>query len=456
MASWLKWLGFAKDAKPAMQKKENIMQLAYSFVGGQTVVWLNNSRGDFIDAGYMADNIVFALSKWKANKIKNCPFVLYRVKSKRKYAKYKALMTNPTNESFQKAMQLKSQAMEIVEDHALLTLLDQPNQGMTGAEFKEAEITYRDMVGSSYIRIHKGLGSGKVTELELIPSQEVMIRVGADGYPAFLSLTRNADINIPYDEIIQTRHFNPKFSWQGEHLYGMSILESASKLLVKHRESIDAEAEAFKNRGARELIFPQDSNFADYDDTTIKRVNQQLNDKLTEGGNARVVANAIPLGSIKIGMSPVDLNILESNIALKKDFCAMYGISPLIFDWSNNSTYNNLLEARKMSLIDGVIPYQEDLKDSLNKKLVPLFGSDLVLDWDYQAYPEMQSDLQEQTDRLAKSFWLTVDEKRVEQDYPALNTPNSQMPLVPSNLTNLEDLGMDSPTLNLPNADAGL
>lgn len=133
----------------------------------------------------------------------------------------------------------------------------------------------------------------------------------------------------------------------------------------------------------------------------------------------------------------------------------MYGISPLIFDWSNNSTYNNLLEARKMSLIDGVIPYQEDLKDSLNKKLVPLFGSDLVLDWDYQAYPEMQSDLKEQTDRLAKSFWLTIDEKRMEQDYPALNTPNSQMPLVPANLTNLEDLGMDSPTLNLPN-DAGL
>ena len=134
----------------------------------------------------------------------------------------------------------------------------------------------------------------------------------------------------------------------------------------------------------------------------------------------------------------------------------MYGISPLIFDWSNNSTYNNLLEARKMSLIDGVIPYQEDLKDSLNKKLVPLFGSDLVLDWDYQAYPEMQSDLKEQTDRLAKSFWLTVDEKRMVQDYPALNTPNSQMPLVPSNLTNLEDLGMDSATLNLPNTNAGL
>jgi phage portal protein BeeE len=150
-------------------------------------------------------------------------------------------------------------------------------------------------------------------------------------------------------------------------------------------------------------------------------------------------------------MSPVDLNILDSNKELKNEFCALYGISPIIFDWTSNSTYNNLIEARKMSLLDGVIPYQEDFKDALNAKLVPYFGDDIVLDWDYQAYPEMQSDLKEQTERLSKSYWLTIDEKRAEQDFPTLDTENSQIPLVPSNLTRLDDVGMDSPIINTPN-----
>jgi len=460
MASWLDRLGLGLGkSKPVEQKQQfdklkPFTQLALSFVGGQTVVWQSTSRGELLEAGYLNDNIVFSLQKWKANKIKNCPFVLYRVKSKRKYAKYKSLLKSPTSDSFAVAMQLKSQALEVVEEHPLLKLLDEPNVDMTGAMFKEMEITYRDMVGASYVRMVIGEGSRVPIRLEIIPSQEVTIIQGEDGLPIALSLIKDPEVRIPWEEIIQTRHFNPKFSWQGEHLYGLSILHSASKLLTKHAESISAEAEAFANRGARELIFPTNADFADYDPATIEGVNKRLNDKLTEGGNNRVVANAIPLGSIKIGMSPVDLNILESNQELKNEFCALYGISPIIFDWTSNSTYNNLIEARKMSLLDGVIPYQEDFKDALNSKLVPYFGKDLVLDWDYQAYPEMQSDLKEQTERLAKSYWLTIDEKRAEQDFPILNTENSQIPLVPSNLTRLDDVGMDSPIINTPNEPA--
>jgi hypothetical protein len=94
MASWLDRLGLGKS-KPVEQKQQfdklkPFTQLALSFVGGQTVVWQSTNRGELVEAGYLNDNIVFSIQKWKANKIKNCPFVLYRVKSKRKFQKYQS------------------------------------------------------------------------------------------------------------------------------------------------------------------------------------------------------------------------------------------------------------------------------------------------------------------------------------------------------------------------------
>jgi hypothetical protein len=65
------------------------------------------------------------------------------------------------------------------------------------------------------------------------------------------------------------------------------------------------------------------------------------------------------------------------------------------------------------------------------------------LDYDYQSYPELQDDLDKQTERLSKSYWLSINERRAEQDFPAITDPIADEILVPSNLTLLSDVGVD-------------
>lgn len=442
-------LEIKKAVEPKIETKSRLL-MQMRVVNGQPAIYLDSNRDENIKGknGYMGNNVVFSILQFKTRKIKNCPFVLYKVKNKTKANRYKSLLKDPTPHSIVKAMQLKEQAFEIVDGHKLLDLLENPSLSMARSEFYSLEMIYRDCVGGSIIYMEK-LASGKYN-LELLPSQEVEFELNTMGDIEYVRLRERPTIRIPYSECIHTRRPNPNWNLDGSHLYGLSMLQPINQVLTKYNSGTDAEVELFQNRGARGIITPKDAEvMTTFDPVALDQISNDLNNRLTAEGAGRVAVNSIPLEYINISMSPADLEILASNREAKKDICAAFGINPIIFDYTDKATYNNVSEAVKMSLINGVIPDQEDFKDALNKKLVPLFGSDLYLDYDYQAYPELQDDLEKQTDRLAKSWWLTANQKLAEQDFPPSTDENADKILVPSNLTLLEDLGLNLGTAPL-------
>ena len=409
-------------------------------------MYLSTKGVQAIKEGYSENNAVFAVQEWKANKVKSVPFVLYKVKNAKAAKHYKALMSRPSADTFRKAIEVKEKAFDIVEEHAVLTLLNNPSLTHGRGEFFKLEIIYRDLTGSSYIWMEPQPSGG--IRLELLPSTEVELLGGPMGLPQGIQLRNYPDLKIPYEQVIHTRHANPVFDVSGGHLYGQSKLTAINRVLTKYKNGQDAEVELFENRGGRGIITPKDNEQADMDEAAVQEVQNRLNTKLTEGGAGKVVANSIPLDFLNSSMSPVDLNILQSLSDAKKDICSVYGIHPLIFGWDQGK-YDNMNEARKMSLIDGVISDMEDFKDNLNNKLLPAMNATgYYLDYDYQALPEMQADLAALTDRLNKAWWLTVDEKRVEMDFPATGDMNGGTVLVPANLTPISDVGLDSATLS--------
>ena len=430
-----------------MDTKSRVI-LSYRLLGGQPLVFLSTDGIKQIEEGFIENNAVYAVQDWKVRKAAAVPFVLYKIKSKQKAARYKALLKDATEHSIVKAMQIKSQAMELVEEHEILNLLNNPSLTHGRSEFWQLAYMYKDLTGSAYIHMEERL-SGKIG-LEIIPSTEAELVGASNGMISAIQFRNYPDKKVPYEEVIHLRHPNPKFSLSGDHLYGLSKLTAINRVLTKYRNGQDCEVELFDNRGGRGIIMPRDSGMEDMAPEDVDMVQTRLNDKLSENGAGRVVANSIPLDFLNISMSPVDLNIIESNNEAKKDICSVYGIHPLIFGWDQGK-YDNMNEARKISLIDGIMPDMEDMKDQLNNKLIPrLKAQGYYIDYDYQAIPELQADLMEQADRLAKSWWITLDEKRTEQDYPPTNEPNAQIPLVPNNLVPLPDLGADSAILDQP------
>jgi hypothetical protein len=57
------------------------------------------------------------------------------------------------------------------------------------------------------------------------------------------------------------------------------------------------------------------------------------------------------------------------------------------------------------------------LRDELNKFLVPRYGEDVFIDFDITALPEMQQDMERMVRSLRDANWLTFDEKRVAMNY---------------------------------------
>ena len=76
-----------------------------------------------------------------------------------------------------------------------------------------------------------------------------------------------------------------------------------------------------------------------------------------------------------------------------------------------------MIQARKALITDCVIPMMESVKGVLQHKLLPKFGDDLVIEFDYSIFKEMQEDINKLADTYMKIDVLTDNEKRAALGY---------------------------------------
>lgn len=188
-----------------------------------------------------------------------------------------------------------------------------------------------------------------------------------------------------------------------------------------------------KNYGVRGLISGKDSTLTQLQANDIKeRLNAVKSDSK---GDILVVGS--PLDWINIGLSPVDLQIIEQQKLTLRDLCMIYHVPSQLFGDSEHTTYNNMREARKAMITDSSIPLLEKIKDGLNRFLG---NENLLIDYDLQAFTELQDDLLQQVNALSQAWWLTGNEKRVSMGRNAFEDDMMDNILVPSGLIPVNEL----------------
>jgi len=88
----------------------------------------------------------------------------------------------------------------------------------------------------------------------------------------------------------------------------------------------------------------------------------------------------------------------------------------VLFD-TDTTSYNNYQNALRDMMTNTIIPLCSELRDELNRWLLPMYGEDVYIDFDITAIPEMQQDMERMTRILRDANWLTMDEKRVAMNY---------------------------------------
>lgn len=462
---WLRGGGRRKAASVSGSSRPKEMVLYW--MGPGQVMWYEADSDNFLKQGYLGNHVVFSVVDWVGSKLAVAPPILYEVKDEKQLRRYKSLLKDPTPDSVMRALDIRGKAMEEVDKAPMLDLFTRPNPIMSWTEFVYGYYVYKSICGSAYVggvRDGQDGTMGKIREMWLFPSHLTEIVAGDVYNPIKGYKLRSApDKMIDAENVMQLRNFSPRYDTPTQWLYGLSKLHALRSIVQEYNEGTEVKVDAYQSRGARDIIFPKSSEYSEESVEQAKAVQEAINRKIQQSGAGGIIANSVELGSIRVGLSPIELGILESQAVTKKDICSAFHVPSIIMGYNDQgTTYNNLSEARKIALTDAVIPELEALKDGLNNWLIPSWfptkagqNQRYLIDFDYESYPELQKDVKDTVDWMNKAGCLTVNERRALLRYDSIQQEEGDRVLVPTNVQFLEDVGIGSLDETDPNEMPG-
>lgn len=418
------------------QKAQNNYNVRWTINNQGEWVYPDAKSDTYIDKGYKELPNVYGLIEAIVSKSKIVPFEVFKVKSKSKELKYKALMESG---HYIKAMQYKAEAYEKVDNSFIEELLLRPNDYQTTTQFNEELDGYYLLTGNAYAYMIK---AGSTGELHSIPSPCVDIKVSGDPFsPKFAYQVNYLEATLPGEEVMHFKKWNPITSGQSptKQFKGLSPLQSCRLLLGRYKNADLTQGFQFENMGPGGMITGATSTadgLTTEQATAIQDKFKQQHQGVHKAGDILVTPSALTWTAF--GLSPVDLNISEAKKEIVNELCNVYQYPSDLM--GGDKKYNNFAEARKAVITDAVIPVVESRKAVYNKFIKDVLKENLVIEYDYTIFQELQDDIEKQSRVAMSSYLLTIDERRSLMGYDQLKPSEYKNILIPSGLSTLEDL----------------
>ena len=342
----------------------------------------------------------------------------------------------------------------------LQKVIDKPNPYMSGLEFRHQCYGFYNVTGNNFIygpKLEMGANAGQARTLWIMPSQYVEIHTGDWMQPIeSYSLTYTSNTyKFSFDDVMHMKTLNLDYD-NGSQFFGMSPLQAGLLSLDRSNSNYTYAAYAFKNGGKNGILSVEGEELSpNLTDEQRTQAERQIRDdyKGVMNANKSMVTNGV-VNWTEMGFSPVDLNLLADKKATLRDICSIYGISSILFNDNENSTYNNVSEAKKSAYNDVIMPLVNRFVQELNEWLVPSYGMDLRIVPDYSGVSVLQSDKAEQSKWLTEqvnSGQMTRNEARIVQGLDPIESEMMDTPTVTMGTTPIDDIRFD-PFIETPEA----
>ena len=403
------------------------------------------SLSDTIDKGYLYNHIVYSIVNRIAASCAGVPWTYYVEKRTGSKARYNRAIIN---KAIDDAIYIKQTQFEPDYTSDINMLIDKPNRNETFDDIIQQLIMYYEITGNAYLYgIRRNGTQGALISLHTAPANLVTIKFNNYLNPVGGYIFDGFDPSgvIPPENMMHVKTFNPNFNYQGSWLYGLSPIMAAADLINLSNSAISAQINSYRNSGAKGLLTPE-GNEAMTEEQAQKVVDKWREKQAPENfGDAMVVGKALKW--IPIGLSPVDMQIIEGQKMNLRDLCRIYQVPSMLMGDTEATTYNNMKEARKALVTDASLPMMEKLKSGFNRFFLPE-GDKGFVDYDLQAFIELQDDLDKLATTLNTMGWLTINEKRTksflnEIDLPILNEVLIPMGVMPASQFSNEPLNPD-------------
>jgi HK97 family phage portal protein len=300
------------------------------------------------------------------------------------------------------------QSGKLAPNSDLLRLVKDPNYYQSWPELIRANYAYYNILGNSYLYGIEADGfGGRITSLFNLPAEKTVIDLAFDkSLPNWINEVKGYVVSVGGTEyplkpetVLHNRNISLRYD-SGAWVYGISKYIPGDKINNELRAIYDAKASIIEHRGALGII-SNDSEFPDLEQTQIvkDRLKQQFG---LSGDQDKFIVTTQKLSWQQMSLNVQELQLIENAKYSFEKLCQLSEFDPVIFT-ADGSTFANKTEAIK-DLYKNVIKTDvDDIYDTLNEWLSPLYGGDKIVP-DWNKVQELENDKKIFTDMLTKQI----------------------------------------------------
>ena len=337
-----------------------------------------------------------------------------------------------------------------VTGHPLNDFLYYVNPAMSFDMFWSASHIYKLTVGNNYWYkpvLEFGTNKGKTLELFIMPAQftEVIQGTRLDPIKGY-KLNFNPVVNLERDKVFHQKFFDPRFDTTF-FMYGLSPIKAAAQTVSKLNQAEVTEQRAFENSSPPYILFRKNSGNSVYDGFSTdqkKELEKEMTRLVKDEKRGKPLIAKFEPDIVRLGVSPVDLGVIESSVAGMRTLCNAYRFPSVLMNDTANSTYNNITTARKAAWTDCIIPLNKTLANDLTYCLT--HGIDeyepFYFVYDVSDVEEMQDALEKKVIWMSKAGW-SKNEIRQATGKERIENPIMDEPIFNQGEIPLSDMSYD-------------
>ena len=242
---------------------------------------------------------------------------------------------------------------------------------------------------------------------------------------------------VPPEQFIHFQQFDP-----GNPYWGIGALQAAARTVDTDNEAQDTQKIQLQNRNIPPGVFQFDQNLTDpqFEEAT-QRVKEKFLQK-SKRGEPWIMGGGYKWQ--QMSLTPQEMDYIASRLQNLRAIAGAFGLDPWWLGDRENSTYNNVAEARRSLFEDTGIPMLDDIRSTLNLKLSPLYPDKPYINYDLSNVAALRDDEEKKSQIATRYFAMGVPVSQISdrlelglEEFSGWDTSYLPFSLAPSGSTAL-------------------
>lgn len=310
-----------------------------------------------------------------------------------------------------------------IEDHPLLDLLSRPNPQQSKEMLLFGMIAYLHIGGDSYTEVTRTGGlKGKISSGGKVPMElynhlpyQIKLTIKDTLITEFIrevdgQIVRQFPVVNDECNLLHLKRFNPYNT-----VTGLSDLHTVSYPVDIINETFKSGKRFIENDGnIGSILVAKNDNISE---NAVKLLQKQFEQKYGGTSNAGKTPVLVGVDYHQSKNNPKEMDYIEGLREASRHVAQVFGMPPQLLGIQGDNTYNNQHEARLAWYENKIIPMCNMIVGELNNWLVPMYGDNLTLSWDWDAVPAIAYKREKVYTMLKDVNFLTINEKRAQVGY---------------------------------------